>query len=257
MKPVIKLLCFFVLTLQGVQAVFAAEVDATVKWSEKRIVQFAVDGVVENVNVEQGDAFEKGEVLLSLDGTVYEQRLNMQKAKTSGLRSLFDDADRELKQANVLYEQTVLSDVELQKVRVSYDLAKSDLEQAEAQLKIAQWELRQTVIRAPWAGFVLEGHVSPGKVVSAENKDTSLLVLARTDKFTVLGWVPKHIGNSIRKSDKVDVKVGGRTYPGIVKKIYLNMLNPVNKGKYHLTVEFDSDPAQSLIAGQAAVIKLR
>lgn len=256
MKKLLMPLIFLFVSLPCAQPAFAVDIKATVEWSEKYIVQFAVDGLIKEVNVEQGSVFEKGQMLISIDSTAYKQQVNRLNAKKSGLKSLFDVADRELNEANVLYEQTVLSDTELHKVKVSYDVAKSDLEQTEALLRIAQWELQHASIIAPWAGFVLEKHVLPGRVVTEESKDTPLLVLARTDKLKVLGWVSKSIAKSVQQLTSVAVKVGGKAYSGVVKQLHLNMHDSAHKGEYRLTVEFDSDPLRSVKAGQAAVIKL-
>lgn len=47
------------------------------------------------------------------------------------------------------------------------EIAKAAVKTAEARLKIAQRRLRHTVIRAPYSGYVVRRHVSPGEAVMA------------------------------------------------------------------------------------------
>ena len=234
---------------------FAIEIGASVDWSEKRVVHFAVEGVVDEVNIQQGDSFEKGQTLLSLDKTVYTQKVALLKAKVAGLKPVFDDADRELEQAKTLYEQTVLSDVELQKVQVSYEIAKSNLAQAKSQYRIAQWELDNASFVAPWNGYISESHVMPGRFVSRENNEKPLLILIRSDRLKAVGWVTKSIADSIDKTGKASVEMNGKTHPGEIIDVRRNMAN-TSKGNYRLTVEFNSESNLPVAVGQAAVIKL-
>lgn len=257
MKKIYRLLrhCFFIFVLSTSSA-YSVEIDASVDWSEKRVVQFVVEGIVTEVNINQGDSFEKGQTLLSLDETIFAQNVAIQKAEVSGLKSVFDDADRELQQANTLYEQTVLSDVELQKVQVSYEIAKSNLTQAKSKLRIAMWELEHASIVAPWDGFVIEGHVLPGKVVTEESDDKPLLTLVRSDRLKALGRVSKSTADSVSKGSKAKVVINRKTYTGEIIEIRRNISSASAKGSYRLTVEFSVGDSGSVTVGQAGVIML-
>ena len=255
MKYIYRLLQSLIIFILGTGSAYSVEVDASIDWAEKRVAHFSVEGIVAEVNISQGDSFKKGDTLLALDKSVFVQKVALHRAEVTGLKPVFDDASRELDHANTLYEQTVLSDVELQKAQMSYEIAKSDLAQAKSHYRIAQLELEFASIVAPWDGFVLESHVLPGKFVSAENNDKPLLILVRSDRLKAVGRVSKSIADSVAISTKAKVEVNGKSHAAEVTDVRRNISATSKKGEYRLAVEFDAR-GQTALVGRNAIIRL-
>lgn len=148
-------------------------------WSAGRIeLTTRVPGVVEEVRVGVGQRVKKGEVLVKLNTVVYEARVKEAQAEVERSRLDEDDAKKDLDRAEELYRRTVTSTTELDAARLKYARAKAGLMAAEAHLTIAQKNLTDAVLRAPFNGVVAERLAEPGMVTS-ECQSKTLIILSR------------------------------------------------------------------------------
>ncbi|HYP68196.1 MAG TPA: efflux RND transporter periplasmic adaptor subunit [Thiobacillaceae bacterium] len=148
-------------------------------WSAGRIeLTTRVPGVVEEVRVGVGQRVKKGEVLVKLNTVVYEARVKEAQAEVERSRLDEDDAKKDLDRAEELYRRTVTSTTELDAARLKYARAKAGLMAADAHLTIAQKNLTDAVLRAPFNGVVAERLAEPGMVTS-ECQSKTLIILSR------------------------------------------------------------------------------
>ncbi len=106
------------------------DIDARVEYQKISNVSFQVSGKIENIFVQEGDRVKKGQLLLSLDKTLYNQQV--------------EQAYQAMLAAKANYEQAVFN-LKIQKVQVDSDLQKTQLalKQAEENLNLAQTLLYQ------------------------------------------------------------------------------------------------------------------
>lgn len=138
-----------------------------------------VSGVVADVLVRTGQRVKKGAVLLRLSKTVLQARLD--EADAEHLRAKADEADakRELGRAQELYNRTVSSTSELEAATLRHARAQAALTAAAARLAIAQKNLEDADLRAPFDGVVSALPGGPGTVVTAECQPKTLVILSR------------------------------------------------------------------------------
>src|SRR3569832_2829635 len=124
-----------------------------------------VSGVVESVLVKPGQRVKNGAVLLRLDRTILQARL--EEATADHARAQADEADakREQGRAQELYDRTVSSTSELEAAELRY---------ARAQAALAAAELK-----APFDGVVSAIPGGAGTVVVADCQPKPLIVLSR------------------------------------------------------------------------------
>ncbi len=120
--------------------------------NDESVLSFKIGGVVSQVLVKEGDPIRQGQLLATLDQTeinsqVQQARLGLQKAV------------RDLKRAEALYKDSVVTLEQLQN-------AKTQLEVLQQQLSAATFNAQYAQIRATSNGFVLRKFVNPGQVVS-------------------------------------------------------------------------------------------
>lgn len=111
--------------------------------------------VIEQLEVEEGDRVEAGQVLAVLQG------IGLQRAQAARFRAELDHAQRELDRNARLYRQGTLSDTELAAAQLARDVARANLQGAEADLELS-------TVRAPIAGQVLDIHAREGERVGLE-----------------------------------------------------------------------------------------
>lgn len=138
-----------------------------------------VSGVVKEVYVQVGQRVKKGDRLLALDDTTL--RARVMEAEAGGMRTKqeAEDADRELKRAQELYDRGVSSTTEFDAARLRHARAAANAKEAEARRIIAQKNLDDSVLRAPFDGVVKAREAEPGMVVPAQFDPPTLILLGR------------------------------------------------------------------------------
>ena len=136
-----------------------------------------VSGVVADVLVKPGQRVKKGAVLLRLDKTVLQAR--SEEASAEQLRAQADEADarRELERAQELFNRTVSSTSELEAAELRYARAQATLSGANARRTIAQKNLSDADLKAPFNGVVSAVPGLPGTVVAADCQPKTLIIL--------------------------------------------------------------------------------
>lgn len=138
-----------------------------------------VSGVVESVLVKPGQRVKKGAVLLRLDRTILQARL--EEATADHARAQADEADakREQGRAQELYDRTVSSTSELEAAELRYARTQAALSAAQARRVIAQKNLSDAELKAPFDGVVSAIPGGAGTVVVADCQPKPLIVLSR------------------------------------------------------------------------------
>lgn len=148
-----------------------------VRAAEKVELTTRVSGVVQEVLVRPGQRVKKGTVLLRLDPTILRARLD--EAAAEHARAQADEADgkRELERAQDLFDRTVSSTSELDAAALRYARAQAALSAANARRTIAQKNLSDAELKAPFDGTVSALPGGPGTVVVADCQPRPLVVL--------------------------------------------------------------------------------
>ena len=138
-----------------------------------------VSGVVQTVLVKQGQSVKKGQVLLSLDDSIYQARVAEAAAGASRLQAEMAEADKDLKRAKELYDRAVSSTTEYDQAKLRFARADGLYREAQAKLSIAKKNLEYSTLRAPFNGVVSKRLAEPGMVVSTELQPATLIILSK------------------------------------------------------------------------------
>ncbi len=147
-------------------------------WAAEKVeLTTRVSGVVVDVLVKPGQRVKKGVVLLRLDKTVLQARLD--EATAEQVRAQADEADarRELERAQELFDRTVSSTSELEAATLRHTRAQAALSGANARLVIAKKNLNDADLKAPFDGVVSAVPGRPGTVVAADCQPKPLIIL--------------------------------------------------------------------------------
>jgi RND family efflux transporter MFP subunit len=171
------------------------------------------------------------EVRLGLNG---DQPLDVEKVpEVSNARSAKELAEAEFDRAKKLYDDRVVSGSEfdqrrtqLEVARRQYDVAQNSarqlyrqLEAARARLKLARKVLADTVVRAPFAGVVVQRQVSIGDFVT---RGTKVATVVKTNPLRVELTVPEQSVSAVRPGQLLELEVDaypGRRFAGQVRYI--------------------------------------
>jgi len=235
----------------------SVEVVGTLAAVDEVTVSSEAEGRVARLFSDLGDRVVAGQALLELDREKPQYNLDQQKAaleralakfgatdpshlppieKTPDVlkaqaelvqaKQAFDRAD-ELNRRQLVPKQT-LDDAEamFQSKQASYDASlqnarnlRADIAASEAALKLADRELRDTAIRAPFDGYIQKRLVSLGEYVKVQ---TPVMAVVRVDPLKVTAEIPEKMAPWIKLGQTVELHVDAypdKTITGKISRI--------------------------------------
>jgi RND family efflux transporter MFP subunit len=233
------------------------DVVGTLAAREEVVVSAEVEGRVARLAHDLGDRVSAGEALIELDGEKLQYRAEAQKAALEQARARYGaspdsdlpplekvpnvvstsaqmaDAQQQLERAKNLASRNLVSRSDLETAQTRYDTAKAahdqalasarqlraDIEAQSSSLRLAQRNLRDAVIRAPFDGYVAERLVSQGQYVQPQ---APVMRIVRLQPLKLTAEVPEKFAPWIQAGRDMAVKVDafpGQVFTGKVVRI--------------------------------------
>jgi len=233
------------------------EVVGTLAAEDQVTISAQADGAVSRMLVDMGDRVQSGQVLLELDREKLQYSLDEQKASLTRALAKYGATDAEhrpaieqtpdvrkaaaeLEQARQLFDRTeelhkrelvpkqTLDDAQttLRAKQATYESALqnarnlgADIDASNAMVKLADRQLRDTSIRAPFDGYVQKRLVSLGEFVKNQ---TPVLMIVRMDPLKVTAEIPERMAPWIEVGQSVELRVDAfpdKTFEGKVSRI--------------------------------------
>jgi membrane fusion protein, multidrug efflux system len=218
------------------------DVVGTLAAREEVVVSAEVPGRVSRLVHDLGDRVAAGAPLLELDAEKLQYRADGQRATLEQARARYGasadgdlppldkvptvvstaaqmaDAQQQLDRAKNLGSRNLLSRSDLETAQTRFDTAKAahdqalasarqlraDIEAQSSSLRLAQRELRDAVIRAPFDGYVAERLVSPGQYVQPQ---APVMRIVRLQPLKLTAEVPEKFAPWIETGRQMAVKV--------------------------------------------------
>ena len=236
----------------------AVDVVGTLAAREEVVVSAEVAGRVSALVHDLGDRVAAGTPLIQLDQEKLQYRAEAQQAALEQARARYgasndgtdlpsldrvpsvvstgaqlSEAQQQLDRAKSLAARSLLSTSDLDAAQTHYDTAKAahdnaiatarqlraDIEAQSSSLRLAQRELRDAVIRAPFDGVVAERLVSPGQFVQVQ---TPVMRIVRMHPLKLTAEVPERFAPWIETGRDMTIKVDAfaqETFHGKVVRI--------------------------------------
>lgn len=189
-------------------------------------------GKVASVNCDVGQVVAAGSILLVLDNTDIQVRLdsaratlavstaNLDKAKWQLEKNQIqvDDAKRNLDRKKALFDNGAVSQSDYETARSSYESARRDydmngaalassqatVEQSRASMRQSEVDLENTSVRSPISGIISTRSVNAGEYVT---NSTAAIVVVNIDTVEVNTYLLEDEINSVKQGQDVDVVV--------------------------------------------------
>jgi len=143
-------------------------------------VSAKITGKVTEVRIEEGMRVEEGAVLARLDDTETKAQLALARAQLAAaqsqegeIRALLQQAERDYARAEELFDRQLVSAQSIDAARAQRDTLRARLAANSEQVRVAresvtvaQVQLANTVIRAPFSGVVVSKSAQPGEMIS-------------------------------------------------------------------------------------------
>ena len=233
---------------------WAADIQATLQWSQRVEVSAPVSGTVQAVNVREGDIVKKGQVLLSLDSTAYRARVDESRSEIVRLNAEAEEDKRDLEREQELYDRTVAAAAERDQAKLKLVRSQSALAEARARLRQNQKALDDTFLRAPFGAVVLMRRAEPGQSVAAGLQPQMLLTLARSGEMIARMLLPSSQVDNFKTGQALSVNIAAASYAGKIQTLGLEPIKIKVEQLYPVDVIFRSKDI--FRAGTTALVKL-
>ena len=234
-------------------------VEGTVEWSRRASLGMPVTGVVVRAGAAPGDRVEGGQELIALDPARFDAAVAAAGARVARLAPDVAEAQRELERAEDMYERTLISDHDLELARIALARVEADAAHAKAMLRIAEIDRGLSVLRAPFAGVVIERRVDVGEVVNARVENAPLIELGDASRLVARALLEPGALPGWSRGIDVTVLTAGRRIAGTIRHV---SPEPVSRGAgreavYAVDVEFEPVEDAAVRIGQRVKIERR
>lgn len=221
--------------------------------NRKSEVAADANGKVAATLVERGAVVQAGAALVRLDrraATMVEEEATAQAEAARTQQSL---AERECARADKLWADGAINGAEHDRARAQCDGARLQATAAAARARLANKNLGDAVVRAPFRGMVADRYVSEGEYV---RPDTRVVSLVEIDPLRLELSVPESAVHVLREAAQVEFQVAA--YPGQTFHGKLRYIGPsVRRQSRDLIVEaVVANPDRRLLPGMFATAQL-
>lgn len=177
---------------QGSGGVSGASLDASGYVVARRMATLSakIMGKVSEVNFEEGQKVKAGEIVARLDDSNYQAALRQAQALLTQAKTAMDNTAPFYTRYQALRAQGAISADDVEKQRIAYDNARTQYGVAQAQVTVADANLRDTLILAPFSGVVTVKVAQVGEVVAPQASGggqtrTGILTIVDMDSLEV------------------------------------------------------------------------
>lgn len=231
----------------------------TIEPSDTVSVGAQVSGVVKKVLVDYNTVVRKGQLLAQVDPSILTAQYDASKASVSIAKSNLTLQQSNYERQNKLYNIGAISQAEYQSSLNLYNDAKAALENANAQLQVANKLLSYTNIYSPVNGVVLNRNVSEGQTIASSFNAPVLFVIAKDlTKMQVNASVDEADIGGVRSGQEVTFTVDAfpnDVFKGTVLEIRLEPSVSANVVTYTTKINVDNSQMK-LKPGMTASINI-
>jgi len=134
---------------------------------ERASLSFEVIGKVDSVNVQLGETVKKGQRLAQLDHRNFDLNLKSSQAQLNKATTSMADAKSTFDRFQTLIKKALVSQSEFDNAKAAYDSTRSAVDVAQAQFDIANKNLQDSTLLAPYDGIITKRLIEPSQQVGA------------------------------------------------------------------------------------------
>ena len=232
----------------------------------KRVdLSFRVSGPISKIAVDKGASVKKGQLLATLDPRDYRTQLQQSQSNQAQAQAQYENAQADFKRYENLYKQKVIPKSTYDTYKTQMDVARSALNAARASTAAVRDSLKDTELRAPFDGVIVDRMVESFQDVTAKQpifilQDISMLEIVFNVPDNDVIWASKTT-SGLSKPDldvialraKFDA-IPGRTFPLKFKEFVMQADRSTNT--FPVTAVMPGQKDVALLPGMAATVEV-
>lgn len=188
-----------------------SEFIGTVYYHEVSEVASEVSGKVETVHFEEGQRVKAGSVLVTLSSDLLEKTLEATRANYEQILSDLQKAEKELKRADELYTDKLLSEESYDEKNFHVKSLEKQGASLRANVERLETEMSKKSIRVPFNGLVIAKHVDRGEWL---NTGSTVATIASDNAIDIIAEIPASVVAHIKLNSAVKASAGGIDFNG-------------------------------------------
>jgi RND family efflux transporter MFP subunit len=224
-----------------------------IKAAENTTLGFEIPGEIAQLSVKAGDKFAAGDVLATLDDERYQLVAQQRQAELREAAAVLTEKRQDYQRQSQLAQKGYVSATGLDAARAALDSAESRHAASIAASHLAQRDLKQTSLIAPFDGSITQRQAEPSEQVSAGQP--ILQTISDREGFEVEASVPEALVKTlvIGSHHQVSIPALG----GAASSATLTHLGtqPLSSNDYPLLLKLES-PIEGLRSGMTARIEI-
>ena len=222
-------------------------------------LSFRVSGPIRSIRVDKGASVKKGQLLATLDPRDYQTQLKQAESNQAQAQAQYENAEANFRRYENLYKQKVVPRSTYDTYKTQMNVALSSLNVAKASTTAVRDSLKDTELRAPFDGVIVDRMVESFQDVTAKQtifilQDISMLEIVFNVPDTDVIWASKATLStppSIRA--KFDA-IPDETFPLTLKEFVLQADR--NTNTFPVTGVMPQQKDVSLLPGMSAVVEV-
>lgn len=144
-----------------------------------------VNGRLLTKNYKSGDFVRQGQLLFTIDPTLYRDQVSEAEAQLATARSSFDYYSKQYDAMNRALQADAVSQMDVIQARSNMERARASIQEAQAALNTARTNLSYCTIRAPKDGYITSAALDPGNYVAGAGSPMKLATIYDNDHMVV------------------------------------------------------------------------
>ncbi|MGM0404318.1 MAG: efflux RND transporter periplasmic adaptor subunit [Thermodesulfobacteriota bacterium] len=212
-----------------------------------------IHGKLMSINFEEGGFVEKGQVLFEIEDEKITSQYDARKAGLQSARIRLENLRRNYDRVSSLRERNLVSEDQFDNAKTELDAASSDVKRLEAELALAEKQVQDTIIHAPFDGYISRQLVDPGTFVTAGEP---LAVVYKIDPLQISFYISEKYAPRVRPGQDIDASVSA--YPDRRFRGKVDFISPTADQatrKFRVRANIDN-PESKLMPGSFASVQL-
>lgn len=213
------------------------QTEGTVEAINQATINAQTSGTIIKINYDINDFVEKGAVLLEFKGVRNQAALDQAKAAVNTAQVMLTDARNEYNRVKSLADKKLVAVSQLDKAKAGLEAAESQTQAAKAGLAAAADQAGDTIVRAPFSGFVIQRHIELGENAMPGKP---LFTGVSLNQLRVLTHIPQSFVSTVQQRQSAQILIGGPDSTEQPLKVKQMTIFPfAEKGSRHVGVRLN------------------
>jgi RND family efflux transporter MFP subunit len=214
-----------------------------------------ISGRIEKLYVDEGDRVKKGQPLAELEQERLQIVIKEAKASLQEALAQLKNIEATLKRSQRLFEEGVVDSQRFDDITTERELARARVQRAQAILERTEKDLKDSVITAPFDGFIVEKMMNEGEMATTM-PPSNIFHLVDTGRVKIECGITEEKKRSVTVAKEAVIELDA--YPGEIFTGKITVVNPkvdIDSRTFKIKIEI-SNPDFRLEPGMFARIRI-